>query len=68
MCQHGYLTWEARIKVLHGRAKASYNKAAPYRTRTLFSVESQNYFDWQTVGLIYSFGTRQPCPIELQCT
>ncbi|MFS7985934.1 hypothetical protein Hanom_Chr11g01004491 [Helianthus anomalus] len=39
-------------------------KAALYRTRTLFSVESQNYFDWQTVGLIYSFETRQPRPIK----
>ncbi|TXG54779.1 hypothetical protein EZV62_020035 [Acer yangbiense] len=44
---------------------------APYRIHTLFSVECQNYFDWQTVGLMNSFKkARQPGPITrlLSCT
>ncbi|KAJ0841218.1 putative uncharacterized membrane protein [Helianthus annuus] len=44
---------------------------APYRIHTLFSVECQNYFDWQTVGLVHSFRkARQPGPITrlLSCT
>ncbi|CAI0456559.1 unnamed protein product [Linum tenue] len=42
-----------------------------YRIHTLFSVECQNYFDWQTVGLMHSFRkARQPGPITrlLSCT
>ncbi|KAJ6751507.1 hypothetical protein OIU85_001985 [Salix viminalis] len=44
---------------------------APYRIHTLFSVECQNYFDWQTVGLMHSFKkAEQPGPITrlLSCT
>lgn len=44
---------------------------APWRIHTLFSVECQNYFDWQTVGLMQSFNkARQPGPITrlLSCT
>ncbi|KAG6790026.1 hypothetical protein POTOM_006169 [Populus tomentosa] len=44
---------------------------APYRIHTLFSVECQNYFDWQTVGLMHSFKkAQQPGPITrlLSCT
>ncbi|KAL3526345.1 hypothetical protein ACH5RR_011001 [Cinchona calisaya] len=44
---------------------------APWRIHTLFSVECQNYFDWQTVGLMQSFKkSRQPGPITrlLSCT
>lgn len=44
---------------------------APLRIHTLFSVECQNYFDWQTVGLMHSFKkARQPGPITrlLSCT
>lgn len=46
-------------------------KEAPWRIHTLFSVECQNYFDWQTVGLMHSFKkARQPGPITrlLSCT
>lgn len=44
---------------------------APWRIHTLFSVECQEYFDWQTVGLVHSFKkARQPGPITrlLSCT
>lgn len=44
---------------------------APWRIHTLFSVECQNYFDWQTVGLMHSYRkSRQPGPITrlLSCT
>ncbi|XP_020260262.1 peptidyl serine alpha-galactosyltransferase isoform X2 [Asparagus officinalis] len=44
---------------------------APWRIHTLFSVECQNYFDWQTVGLVHSFKkAQQPGPITrlLSCT
>lgn len=44
---------------------------APWRIHTLFSVECQNYFDWQTVGLMQSYRkARQPGPITrlLSCT
>ena len=43
----------------------------PWRIHTLFSVECQNYFDWQTVGLMNSYRkARQPGPITrlLSCT
>ncbi|XP_059641177.1 peptidyl serine alpha-galactosyltransferase [Cornus florida] len=44
---------------------------APWRIHTLFSVECQNYFDWQTVGIMHSFKKAgQPGPITrlLSCT
>lgn len=44
---------------------------APWRMHTLFSVECNNYFDWQTVGLIHSYHkAKQPGPITrlLSCT
>nr|DAD34343.1 TPA_asm: hypothetical protein HUJ06_004983 [Nelumbo nucifera] len=47
------------------------SQEAPWRIHTLFSVECQNYFDWQTVGLVHSFKkARQPGPITrlLSCT
>ncbi|XP_061337237.1 peptidyl serine alpha-galactosyltransferase [Gastrolobium bilobum] len=43
----------------------------PWRIHTLFSVECQNYFDWQTVGLMNSYRkAKQPGPITrlLSCT
>ncbi|KAH0461096.1 hypothetical protein IEQ34_008671 [Dendrobium chrysotoxum] len=43
----------------------------PWRIHTLFSVECQNYFDWQTVGLVHSYHKmQQPGPITrlLSCT
>lgn len=46
-------------------------QVAPWRIHTLFSVECQNYFDWQTVGLVHSHRkARQPGPITrlLSCT
>ncbi|KAM3328544.1 peptidyl serine alpha-galactosyltransferase [Capsicum galapagoense] len=46
-------------------------KKAPWRIHTLFSVECQNYFDWQTVGLMQSYRkAKQPGPITrlLSCT
>ncbi|XP_041006427.1 peptidyl serine alpha-galactosyltransferase [Juglans microcarpa x Juglans regia] len=50
---------------------AETGRKAPWRIHTLFSVECQNYFDWQTVGLMHSFRkARQPGPITrlLSCT
>ncbi|KAG4940520.1 hypothetical protein AAZX31_16G060000 [Glycine max] len=44
---------------------------APWRIQVLFSVECQNYFDWQTVGLMHSFRkAKQPGHITrlLSCT
>ncbi|KAI0511926.1 hypothetical protein KFK09_012560 [Dendrobium nobile] len=44
---------------------------SPWRIHTLFSVECQNYFDWQTVGLVHSYHkVQQPGPITrlLSCT
>lgn len=44
---------------------------APYRIHTLFSVECQDYFDWQTVGFMNSFKkAQQPGPVTrlLSCT
>lgn len=46
-------------------------KKAPWKMHTLFSVECQNYFDWQTVGLMHSYRkAKQPGPITrlLSCT
>ncbi|KAG7575541.1 hypothetical protein ISN45_Aa03g000360 [Arabidopsis thaliana x Arabidopsis arenosa] len=56
--------------VVSGLADES-GQRAPYRIHTLFSVECQNYFDWQTVGLMHSFlKSGQPGPITrlLSCT
>ena len=42
-----------------------------WRIHTLFSVECQNYFDWQTIGVMHSFKkAKQPGPITrlLSCT
>lgn len=50
---------------------SSLEQEAPYRIHTLFSVECQNYFDWQTVGLMHSFKkAQQPGPVTrlLSCT
>ncbi|KAL8136573.1 hypothetical protein V2J09_002574 [Rumex salicifolius] len=44
---------------------------APWRIHTLFSTECQDYFDWQTVGLMHSYKkAQQPGPITrlLSCT
>ncbi|KAL2335231.1 hypothetical protein Fmac_016444 [Flemingia macrophylla] len=46
-------------------------KAPSWRIHTLFSVECQNYFDWQTVGLMNSYRkAKHPGPITrlLSCT
>ncbi|XP_047960115.1 peptidyl serine alpha-galactosyltransferase-like [Salvia hispanica] len=54
-----------------GGAAAAVAGTAPYRVHTLFSVECQKYFDWQTVGLMHSFRKAgQPGPITrlLSCT
>lgn len=54
-----------------GAAHGVHKHQAPWRIHTLFSVECQNYFDWQAVGLIHSFKkSRQPGPITrlLSCT
>lgn len=52
-------------------AEEEVGQKAPWRIHTLFSVECQDYFDWQTVGLVHSFRkARQPGPITrlLSCT
>ncbi|XP_038987365.1 peptidyl serine alpha-galactosyltransferase [Phoenix dactylifera] len=52
-------------------AEEEEGQKAPWRIHTLFSVECQDYFDWQTVGLVHSFRkARQPGPITrlLSCT
>jgi len=46
-------------------------KKVTWKVHTLFSVECQNYFDWQTVGLMNSYRkAKQPGPITrlLSCT
>lgn len=51
--------------------EAAAGREAPWRMHTLFSVECQNYFDWQTVGLMHSYRkSQQPGPITrlLSCT
>ncbi|KAH6774374.1 peptidyl serine alpha-galactosyltransferase [Perilla frutescens var. frutescens] len=58
----------AGLSMTGGAAEAG---TVPYRVHTLFSVECQNYFDWQTVGLMQSFRkSGQPGPITrlLSCT
>ncbi|PIA51431.1 hypothetical protein AQUCO_01100336v1 [Aquilegia coerulea] len=47
------------------------SQQAPWRIHTLFSVECQNYFDWQTIGLVHSFmKAKQPGSLTrlLSCT
>ncbi|KAF5184094.1 Peptidyl serine alpha-galactosyltransferase [Thalictrum thalictroides] len=47
------------------------SQQAPWRIHTLFSVECQNYFDWQTIGLVHSFmKAKQPGALTrlLSCT
>lgn len=61
----------AGLSISGGAEEAVVVGTAPYRVHTLFSVECQNYFDWQTVGLMQSFRkARQPGPITrlLSCT
>ncbi|KZV15162.1 hypothetical protein F511_30248 [Dorcoceras hygrometricum] len=61
----------AGLLVGRGRAGEGADLKAPFRMHTLFSVECQNYFDWQTVGLMHSYRkARQPGPITrlLSCT
>ncbi|XP_075515192.1 peptidyl serine alpha-galactosyltransferase-like [Primulina tabacum] len=61
----------AGLLVGRGRAQEGAGLKAPFRMHTLFSVECQNYFDWQTVGLMHSYRkARQPGPITrlLSCT
>ncbi|XP_073119444.1 peptidyl serine alpha-galactosyltransferase [Henckelia pumila] len=61
----------AGLLVGRGRAQGEAGLKAPFRMHTLFSVECQNYFDWQTVGLMHSYRkARQPGPITrlLSCT
>ncbi|PKI68340.1 hypothetical protein CRG98_011248 [Punica granatum] len=61
----------ALLMLLAGRGSAVTVGESPYRIHTLFSVECQNYFDWQTVGLVHSFKkARQPGPVTrlLSCT
>lgn len=59
------------LGLITGGWGAKAGQKAPWRIHTLFSVECQNYFDWQTVGLMHSFKkARQPGPITrlLSCT
>ncbi|KAF3444514.1 hypothetical protein FNV43_RR14206 [Rhamnella rubrinervis] len=56
---------------INGGWSVETGQQAPWRIHTLFSVECQNYFDWQTVGLVQSFRkAQQPGPITrlLSCT
>lgn len=56
---------------INGGWSVETGQQAPWRIHTLFSVECQNYFDWQTVGLMQSFRkAQQPGPITrlLSCT
>ncbi|PKA51235.1 hypothetical protein AXF42_Ash010675 [Apostasia shenzhenica] len=60
----------ATVAAMAGGFQVAEQKA-PWRIHTLFSVECQNYFDWQTVGLVHSHRkARQPGPITrlLSCT
>ncbi|CAN7116841.1 unnamed protein product [Brassica rapa subsp. narinosa] len=70
--QWGLILVIAALAVAFGSGSADeWGQRAPYRIHTLFSVECQNYFDWQTVGLMHSFKkSRQPGPITrlLSCT
>lgn len=61
----------AGLSMSGGAAAEAVAGTAPYRIHTLFSVECQDYFDWQTVGLMQSFRKAgQPGPITrlLSCT
>ncbi|KAJ4960283.1 hypothetical protein NE237_020193 [Protea cynaroides] len=54
-----------------GMLRVEASQEASWRIHTLFSVECQDYFDWQTVGLVHSFKKAgQPGPITrlLSCT
>ncbi|XP_075498792.1 peptidyl serine alpha-galactosyltransferase-like [Primulina tabacum] len=67
----GILTAVLLTVLLVGRAEIQRDQEAPFRMHTLFSVECQNYFDWQTVGLMHSYRkSHQPGPITrlLSCT
>lgn len=57
--------------LINGSWSSETGQKGPWRIHTLFSVECQNYFDWQTVGLMHSYRkARQPGPITrlLSCT
>eukprot|EP00249_Psilotum_nudum_P008397 c21248_g2_i1 orf=610-3156(+) len=57
--------------VLHSSTQDAAQLQPLWRMHTLFSVECNNYFDWQTVGLMHSYRqSGQPGPITrlLSCT
>lgn len=64
--------WILMVVVLAGVVGIESARKSPSgRIHTLFSVECQNYFDWQTVGLMNSYRkAKQPGPITrlLSCT
>ncbi|QCD93537.1 hypothetical protein DEO72_LG5g1612 [Vigna unguiculata] len=64
--------WILMVVVLVGVVGIEGARKSPSgRIHTLFSVECQNYFDWQTVGLMNSYRkAKQPGPITrlLSCT
>ncbi|XP_052722860.1 peptidyl serine alpha-galactosyltransferase isoform X2 [Vigna angularis] len=64
--------WILMVVVLAGVVDIESARKSPSgRIHTLFSVECQNYFDWQTVGLMNSYRkAKQPGPITrlLSCT
>lgn len=65
-----FLVW-GLISTCVWAQKEEVEEGKPWRIHTLFSVECQNYFDWQTVGLMHSYKkARQPGPITrlLSCT
>ncbi|KAJ1412706.1 peptidyl serine alpha-galactosyltransferase-like [Sesbania bispinosa] len=66
-----WILWLLVIVGVVGIATTDAARKAPWRIHTLFSVECQNYFDWQTVGLMNSYRkAKQPGPITrlLSCT
>lgn len=63
--------WILMMLTMMGIANIEGAKKVSWRVHTLFSVECQNYFDWQTVGLMNSYRkSKQPGPITrlLSCT
>ncbi|KAK4358393.1 hypothetical protein RND71_024003 [Anisodus tanguticus] len=59
------------LNLISGEKSNLDTQKAPYRIHTVFSVECQDYFDWQTVGLMHSYKkAQQPGPITrlLSCT
>lgn len=63
--------WILMVLVILGIGTTEGAKKVSWRIHTLFSVECQNYFDWQTVGLMNSYRkAKQPGPITrlLSCT